>query len=126
MEGVRAIAIIETGFLTSATDRRLIVDDPERAARGISMGIIVFLAERSSMKATSLVPLAFPPMTVAAESAPLRYYPDDNERIAARLPAGTPVRATDEVNGWVELTVRGNFRLFGWMKRSELLTLQGG
>ena len=33
-------AIIETGFLTSATDRQLIVNDPERAARGISGGIL--------------------------------------------------------------------------------------
>ncbi len=34
--------IIETGFLTSQRDRRVIVDDPERAARGIVEAIAAF------------------------------------------------------------------------------------
>lgn len=34
--------IIETGFLTSARDRRVIIDDPERAARGIVEAIKAF------------------------------------------------------------------------------------
>lgn len=36
-------AIIETGFLTSARDRRIIIGEPERAARGIADAIISFL-----------------------------------------------------------------------------------
>jgi N-acetylmuramoyl-L-alanine amidase len=35
--------ILETGFLTSARDRRVIVDAPERAARGIADAVIEFL-----------------------------------------------------------------------------------
>jgi hypothetical protein len=34
--------ILETGFLTSATDRRVIVDDPARAARGIVSAVTSF------------------------------------------------------------------------------------
>jgi N-acetylmuramoyl-L-alanine amidase len=34
--------ILETGFLTSATDRRVIVDDPARAARGIVSAVTAF------------------------------------------------------------------------------------
>ncbi|MEX2049284.1 MAG: N-acetylmuramoyl-L-alanine amidase [Gemmatimonadota bacterium] len=34
--------ILETGFLTSATDRRVIVDDPARAARGIVAAVTAF------------------------------------------------------------------------------------
>ncbi len=34
--------IIETGFLTSARDRRVIVNDPERAARGIVEAVVAF------------------------------------------------------------------------------------
>jgi N-acetylmuramoyl-L-alanine amidase len=34
--------ILETGFLTSATDRRVIVDDPSRAARGIVEAVAAF------------------------------------------------------------------------------------
>lgn len=36
-------AIIETGFLTSARDRRIIIGEPERAARGIADAVITFL-----------------------------------------------------------------------------------
>lgn len=35
--------IIETGFLTSATDQRVLVDDPARAAQGIFDGVSLFL-----------------------------------------------------------------------------------
>jgi N-acetylmuramoyl-L-alanine amidase len=34
--------ILETGFLTSASDRRVIVDDPQRAARGIVAAVSAF------------------------------------------------------------------------------------
>jgi N-acetylmuramoyl-L-alanine amidase len=34
--------IIETGFLTSASDRRLIVNDPDRVARGIADAVLQF------------------------------------------------------------------------------------
>lgn len=36
--------IIETGFLTSARDRRVIVSEPDRAAKGIADGVIRFLS----------------------------------------------------------------------------------
>lgn len=35
--------IVETGFLTNAADRALIVDDPGRVAQGITKGILKFL-----------------------------------------------------------------------------------
>jgi N-acetylmuramoyl-L-alanine amidase len=36
-------AILETGFLTNARDRRIIVDSPDRAARGIAEAVTQFL-----------------------------------------------------------------------------------
>jgi len=36
-------AIIETGFLTNYSDRRLLIGDPDRVARGIANGILRFL-----------------------------------------------------------------------------------
>jgi hypothetical protein len=113
-------AIIETGFLTSATDRAVIADDPERTASGISQGVIAYLGELSRLPAEARVPMAYPPMLVAADNAPLRYYPDSAERIRTRLSAGTWVRPFNEENGWTELVVWGNFRVFGWMKDADL------
>ena len=39
-------AIVETGFLTNAADRQLLLGNPEAAARGIAAGILNFLNER--------------------------------------------------------------------------------
>jgi len=38
-------AIVETGFLTNANDRRIIVNNPKRSAQGIADGVIAFLQE---------------------------------------------------------------------------------
>ncbi|MBI3979546.1 MAG: N-acetylmuramoyl-L-alanine amidase [Chloroflexi bacterium] len=40
------MALIETGFLTNATDRQILIGDPLRAARGIAAAIDRFLRER--------------------------------------------------------------------------------
>ena len=117
-------AIIETGFLTSATDRALIVDDPERAARGISMGVLAFLGQLAQLPLAALVPIGYPPMEVAVGSAALRYFPDSAERVKGRLPAGTPLRTVDAANGWKEIVVWGNYRVFGWMKDDDLKPLE--
>lgn len=37
--------IVETGFLTSPRDRKILIDDPARAAKGIARGILIFLKE---------------------------------------------------------------------------------
>ncbi len=118
-------AIIETGYLTSAFDRRVIVDDPATAAVGIVMGILAYLGQRPTLGPDALVPRSYPAMAVAADNALLRYFPAEDERIAARLSAGTVVRPVDEENGWAELTVMGNYRVSGWMKISDLKPLEG-
>jgi N-acetylmuramoyl-L-alanine amidase len=116
-------AIIETGFLTSASDREVIVEDPDRAARGISDGVIAFLAELAKLPDTALAPVMYPPMEVAADNAALRYFPDPAERVRTRLAAGTRVRPVNEENGWTEIIVWGNYRVFGWMKDTDLAPL---
>ena len=118
-------AIIETGYLTSAADRALIVDDPRVAATGIALGILAYLSERAGLEPVALVPLSYPPLVVSTDNAVVRFFPADTERVAARLSAGTIVRPFDEVNGWVELTVNGNFRVSGWMRRSDLQAAEG-
>lgn len=45
--------IIETGFLTSPSDRRIIVQSPDLAARGIADGIIAFLQSESLLQSST-------------------------------------------------------------------------
>jgi N-acetylmuramoyl-L-alanine amidase len=113
-------AIIETGCLGSARDRVLLADHPDRAASAISMGIIMFLARRAGLSAASFAPRSFPPRCVSSLSATLRFFPGEREPAIARLPAGTRVHPLDERDGWVELIVGGNDRLFGWTRAEAL------
>jgi N-acetylmuramoyl-L-alanine amidase len=115
--------IIETGFLSSPEDRRLIAAEPQTAADGISRGILLYLARRGVPRPDALVPRAFPPMRVADPGANLRFLPGDDEKAARFLPAGTVVRPVGEEEGWVDLIVWGNYRVFGWMRQSELTPL---
>jgi N-acetylmuramoyl-L-alanine amidase len=42
-------AVIETGFMTSAADRVLLFDQPDRVAAGLADGILAFLQSRAGM-----------------------------------------------------------------------------
>lgn len=46
MHPMTTAAIVETGFLTSPSDRRLIVDNPRRSAAAIAEGITNYLTEK--------------------------------------------------------------------------------
>jgi N-acetylmuramoyl-L-alanine amidase len=67
-------AIVETGFLTSPIDRTVIVNNPERAARGIADGILSFLEASATTTIPASVPFVVPPKTLSGElvCAPLR------------------------------------------------------
>jgi N-acetylmuramoyl-L-alanine amidase len=119
-------AIIETGYITSPADRRVIVDDPETAARAITAGIIRYLGKRASVGPDQLVARSYAPMIVASDRASLRFFPGDGERVSMVLPSGTVVRPMHVENGWVELIVWGNFRIFGWMREADLKAVGGG
>ncbi len=119
-------AIIETGYLTSAADRRIIVDDPEAPARAITAGIIQYLARRAGMRPDALVARAYEPMIVSTDRAALRFFPEETEKVSAVLPSGTVVRPIAMENGWVELIQWGNFRVFGWMREADLRSPSGG
>ncbi len=117
--------IIEAGFLSSEGDRNVLSGDPERAARGISSGILLYLARRGEPRPESLVARVFPPMRVAAPGVALRLLPGDGERSSRYLPAGTVVRPVGEEEGWVDLIVWGNYRVFGWVRETDLEPLGG-
>lgn len=113
-------AIIETGFITSAPDRELLTAHPEIPARAISQGILTFLAQTAALAPAGFVPRAYPPMTVEVDQAALRKGAEDGAPAAARLAAGTVVRPFEFRNGWVDVMVWGNYRVFGWIRESDL------
>jgi hypothetical protein len=43
-------AIVETGFITNASDRRIIVNNPKKSAEGIANAILLFLKETAPLQ----------------------------------------------------------------------------
>jgi hypothetical protein len=79
-------AIVETGFLTSAVDRAVIVDSPAVAARGIAAGISAFLADTTPPLVRQIV-LPTLPLSGEVVCAPLRAERRNSTRIYDCLPS---------------------------------------
>jgi len=84
--------IVETGFLTNAQDRTVIVDQPERAAEGIASGILAFLAgEKPERAIPELPPPPQFPLSGEIVCAPVRAERRDRDDGVC-----TPALATSE------------------------------
>ncbi len=112
--------IIETGFITVASDREVLFGKTERVARGITAGIISYLSKRNSLYPASLVPPRYAMMRVQTDNTRLHRLPGEDEPITGVLSAGTPVFPVNREGDWFEVVVRGNYRKFGWVKDSNL------
>jgi hypothetical protein len=112
--------IIETGFVTVAEDREVLFGQTESVALGISTGILRFLARRDRLDRKSLEIRTYPTARVVTPDAVLSYHPEEGEKVAGRLPAGTLVRPVHREDGWVEVVVWGNYRRFGWLRERDL------
>jgi N-acetylmuramoyl-L-alanine amidase len=112
--------LVETGFLGSSADRRIIVDNPEIAAVAISVGIMQFLKDETRLSLDHFVPDTFFRTTVTAPNTVVRFYPGDTERVVGRLPAGTEVTQLSRRGGWAEIVVRRDNDFFGWVPERDL------
>lgn len=113
-------AIVETGFLTSPEDRRVLVGNPASVARRLAQGILLFLGGRAARTASAYVPRTWPDMAVTAAGAALRAYPGDAAPVWAVVPPGTVLRPLDERDGWFQFMVRNGSRVMGWMNTADL------
>lgn len=115
--------IIEAGFITVRRDREVLFGEPDRIARGISAGVVSYLSGFDPLDPQLLAVPTYPAMRVIADRADLTFRPEEEAKVAARLPAGTLVRPMHVENGWVEVVVWGNRRRFGWVRETELESL---
>lgn len=80
--------IVETGFITNATDRRIIIDNPQRAAEGIANGILAFLDFASTTTDIAREEILVPSMPVSGEYTCLPRRPDANSRFTSECLLG--------------------------------------
>jgi hypothetical protein len=116
--------IVETGFVTVASDRAVIVEQPRLVARAIAIGILRYLARRPLPTTPSgrlaYRPTSYPPAVIASAESVLRLGPGDDEPAVRTLPEGTTVMQMQLHGDWTEVVVRGDFRSFGWLPAKDL------
>ena len=115
--------IIETGFLTSAADRTMIVDRPDTVANGIANGIIRYLNEHDPNDGGSLLPPEFKtqrPLDPAGLD--VRAAPSDTAKLLKRIDADGRLFVFQERDGWYQVFVRGESRMVGWVRMDQVTT----
>ena len=111
--------LIELGFVTNASDRELMVTQPEYYAGIIHRGLEQHFYTRGRSDVASLVPRSFGAMTAGEEGAVVRRNPDLSSRAIHQFEAGDFIRPVDSVDGWYEILLRNPFRT-GWVSEDEI------
>ncbi len=111
--------IVETGFLTNAADREIIVARPDLAARGIAEGILKYLNQRDPNDGAALLPPEWPILYTRVETV-VRAGPSDTARALANAPADSRVFVFNQQDDWYEAMVRvGDKRFIGWVRADQ-------
>jgi hypothetical protein len=113
--------IIETGFLTSAADRAVIVNRPDTVANGIANGIIRYLNEHDRNDGGSLLPPEFKtqrPLDPAGLD--VRAAPNDKAKVLKHIDADGRLFVFQERDGWYQVFVRGQSRIIGWVRKDQV------
>lgn len=108
--------IVETGFLTNAADRTIIVDRPDLAAQGIAEGILKYLNQRDPNDGAALLPPEWPILYTSVEAV-VRAVPSAQARIIVQAPPDSRVFVFNQEGDWYEAMVRvGDTRYVGWLR----------
>jgi N-acetylmuramoyl-L-alanine amidase len=112
--------IVEMGFMTSAADRDVIFDQPDRVARGIAQGVLDYLARRDPGDGAALLPPTLPNLRVGAAGAIMRAAPSDDARQVTGLDAGQRIFALELRDGWYQVFSRDFPSAPGWVRADQL------
>jgi hypothetical protein len=112
--------ILEMGFLTSAADREVMLGQPDRVARGLVEGVLRYLRERDPGDVAALEPPDFPTLQAGPAGAEVLAAPEAGARVLAQIPAGRRVFAFAERDGWLQVTVGGQWDVVGWLPREAV------
>jgi N-acetylmuramoyl-L-alanine amidase len=115
--------ILETGFLTSAADRAVIVGKPDSVAIGIANGIIRYLSEHDPSDGASLLPPEFKTQRpIDAAGLDVRAAPSDKARVLKHADGDSRLFVFQERDGWYQVFVRGQSRTIGWVRKDQVTT----
>ncbi|MDZ4717500.1 MAG: N-acetylmuramoyl-L-alanine amidase [Roseiflexaceae bacterium] len=113
--------ILEMGYLTNAADRAFMYGRADTVAAGITNGIMDYLNTRDPNDGAALLPPDFPMYRIATNNVPIRSAPRDDARILLRANLDQRLMPFQEKNGWLEVVVRGEWRVVGWVRMDAVL-----
>jgi N-acetylmuramoyl-L-alanine amidase len=114
--------IIELGFMNSAEDRTILLDQPDRAAAGVADGVLRYLRERDPADLAALQPLDLPTLRPRASLA-LRDQPDSVADAVATLDSEQRLVPYRQQDDWYLVAVRGDWGLTGWVRQDQVLAI---
>jgi hypothetical protein len=114
--------IIELGFMNSAEDRTILLDQPDRAAAGVADGVLRYLRERDPADRAALLPLDLPTLRPRASLA-LRDQPDSVADSGATLDSEQRLVPYMQQDDWYFVAVRGDWGLTGWVRRDQVMPI---
>lgn len=114
--------LIETGFLTNAADRAMLVDHANQVAAGIANGIVRYLNQRNPADTAALVPVEYPLQWAgSATGVDIRAASSLTSRVLQHAPAGARLIPIQERDGWYQVVYSRNWSIVGWVRKSEVV-----
>ncbi|HUX12114.1 MAG TPA: N-acetylmuramoyl-L-alanine amidase [Spirochaetia bacterium] len=110
--------IIEMGFITNPSDRRLLTTSPEFYAAIIMRGLEHYFASRTRTETDDLRPLELPWVAAGSTGAAVRQGPSPESPVRWRLDPGTVMMPVDQSGDWYEVFVRHQFAT-GWISKDD-------
>lgn len=113
--------ILELGFLTNAEDRAMLVNEPERLADAIAMGILSYLRDHDPLDAS--LRLTPPDPAPVRPQAPITAYSGPSERspaIRTIYPAEILYPISRE-RGWYKVPLPPDLSRIGWVRVRDVI-----
>lgn len=113
--------IVELGFLTNPRDRAMMLNEPDRMAKGVADGILAYLQARDPNDGAALLPPDFKVQRPVRSGVAVRAAPRDDGRVLAEVTPEHQLVPFQQRDGWYQVFVRGSQgRILGWVKVSDV------
>jgi N-acetylmuramoyl-L-alanine amidase len=113
--------ILEMGFLTNASDRSMMTKRQDMIALAIADGITRYLNERDPNDTAARVPPDFKTHRPVDAGVAVRAAPSEQSKVLFRAGPDNRLFPFQEKDGWMQVVVRGQYRVVGWVRRDQLV-----
>jgi N-acetylmuramoyl-L-alanine amidase len=114
--------LVELGFVSHPTDRRLMTSRPDFFADLIMRGLRNYFDGRERTTVDDLLPMELPRYVTASDGAAVRIQPHAGSTRLMILEGGSFLIPVDERGDWYEVFIR-RYRRTGWIMKADLMAV---